>query len=276
MSEITGTFHILNGKLKNNIEFDDSFLRKPHYIYETFRTVDGIPLFIEDHLERFEHTLLLSNYDMPYQKEELLRQVEMVINENNLKTGNIKIVFLPGENAGEFIFTIYITPHAYPTKEQYTLGVPVSLFKGIRNNPNVKIMDCTLRLNTDQNKIEQNVYEALLVNQDGYITEGSRSNVFFIKNNIVITPPVELILPGITRKYIIKLCKELNIPIHEKKVHRNDLSSMYGAFISGTSRKVLPINRIDKHSYTAINPITLSLQEGFNKTIIQYLQDRKY
>ncbi len=267
MSEITGIFHVLNGKLKHNIEFDDSFLRKPHYLYETFRTVNGIPLFIEDHLDRFEHTLRLSNIDIPYQKEEILMQVQMVIKENNLRTGNIKMVFLPGNNTGEFLFVIYITPHEYPTKEQYMVGVPVSLFNGTRDNPNVKLMDCALRSGAEQNKIEQNVYEALLVDKDGFITEGSRSNVFFIKNNRVITPPVECILPGITRKHVINLCKDLNISISEKKVHKNSIMTMDGAFISGTSRKVLPVNKVDKYSYPAINPITLSLQEGFDKKI---------
>ncbi len=275
MSEITGVFHVLNGNLKHNIEFDDSFLRKPHYLYETFRTVNGIPLFIEDHLDRFEHTLRLSNIDIPYQKEEILMQVQMVIMENNLGTGNIKMVFLPGNNTGEFLFVIYITPHKYPTKEQYMVGVPVSLFNGTRDNPNVKLMDCALRSSAEQNKIEQNVYEALLVDKDGYITEGSRSNIFFINNNKVITPPVDCILPGITRKHIINLCKELKITVSEKKVHKTNIANMDGVFISGTSRKVLPVNRVDKYGYPVNHLIISSLKDGFDKKVKEYLESRR-
>ncbi len=271
MSEIAGRFFMLNSELKNISEFDDSFLQEPHYLYEILRTVGEKPLFMEDHLERFEHSLRLSNIGIPYPKEDIARQIKMLIRENKLDTGNIKMVYLPHESTTGFSFMIYITPHNYPTDEQYMLGVPVSLYYGIRNIPNAKIMDAALRAETDRTRLEQNVYEALLVDNDGYITEGSRSNVFFIKDNKVITPPIDCILPGITRKHIIALCDELDINIQEQKVHKDSVAQMEAAFISGTSRKVLPVNRIDNHTFPVNHPILNSLKEGFNRKVEKYL-----
>ncbi len=276
MSEITGIFYIFNGELKSNSEFDDSFLSKPHYIYEIFRTVDGIPLFVEDHIERFEHSLRLSNIVMPFSKKEILRQIDILIYENNLKTGNIKMVFLPYNATEGFRHMIYITPHDYPTKDQYRYGVPVSFYNGTRIQPNAKIMDSALRLGTDRSRIEENVYEALLVDPDGFITEGSRSNIFFIKNDDkLITPPIDYILPGITRKHIIALCHEMNIDIKEEIVHKEDINEMKGVFVSGTSRKVLPVNRVDKYTFPVDHPLLLKIKDAFNKKIEDYLAGQK-
>ena len=275
MAEVTGRFHVCNGELKNNVEFDDCFLKKTHYLYEIFRTVDGTPLFLEDHLERFEHSLRLSNLALPYPKDKIVWQINMLIRENDLKTGNIKMVFLPDEETKGFRYIMFVTPHYYPTTEQYMLGVPVSLFYGMRDKPNAKIMDSLLRSETDRNRLEENVYEALLVDNDGFITEGSRSNVFFIKGDQVITPPVEFILPGITRKHIIALCNELDITVKEQKVHKDEVPEMEGVFISGTSRKVLPVNKVDTHSFLVNHSVLNSLKEGFDKKVEQYLQNRR-
>lgn len=275
MSEITGRFYVRNGEFNNNTEFNDSFLLKTHYLYEIFRTVDGIPLFLEDHLERFEHSLRLSNIPIPYPKDKIVWQIKMLIRENDLKTGNIKMVFLPEESTTGFEYLIYITPHHYPTDEQYMLGVPVSFFYGTRDLPNAKIMDSALRSEIDRNRTKQNVYEALLIDSEGYITEGSRSNVFFIKDNKVITSPQDCILPGITRKHIISLCRELSLNVDERRAHKDEVPEMEGVFISGTSRKVLPVNKVDKYSFTANHPILNSLKNGFDRMIEEYLQSRR-
>jgi len=275
MSEITGTYHVLNGEIKDNITFDSSFLERPHYIYEVFRTVDGIPLFVEDHIDRFKHSMQISNITVPYLKEEIESHINMLVDKNKLKVGNIKMVFLPGDNASGFKLYIYITPHNYPIEKQYKFGVPVIFYNGTRDNPNAKIMDSALRSVTDRNRVKHNVYEVLLVDKDGYVTEGSRSNIFFIKDDKVVTPPMDFILPGITRKHIISLCEGLNINLDERKVHKKEVVDMEGVFISGTSRKVLPVNRIEKHKFSPYHPLLLEVKEGFNKKIEAYLSNKK-
>jgi len=110
----------------------------------------------------------------------------------------------------------------------------------------------------------KDVYEAILVDDDGFITEGSKSNIFMLIGSEVLTSKVENVLPGITRQFIIKTCKKLNIVVHEKNVHERDIKSLTGLFISGTSPNVLPIKEVDEYSFnSAKNPIINSIMLGF-------------
>ncbi|HCY00083.1 MAG TPA: hypothetical protein DG754_08090 [Bacteroidales bacterium] len=92
-------------------------------------------------------------------------------------------------------------------------------------------------------------HEALLVNDEGFITEGSRSNFFAVINNTLVTPPSKDVLEGVTRKMVIALAKQNSIPFQERPIHKRELDSFDGVFITGTSPKVLPITQIGNHSF---------------------------
>ena len=272
MPECLFSWYSHNGQLRPASDFRDDFLQRPHYIYEVFRVTDGVALFLEDHLERLQQTCALSEHCPGFSSGDVSKHVYEVIHANALQTGNLKMVLYPDPVSGSH-FLIYITPHEYPDAQQIAQGVPVALFKGIRHNPNAKIMDVRLRNATNLMKEQMEVYETLLVDQQGCITEGSRSNVFFIRNNKVITPPVEDVLPGITRKHVMEVCKELGIEVNEEKVLARSVVVMEAAFLSGTSRKVLPIRSIDELEFAPKHPLVLKIAEGFNNRAENYVNN---
>jgi branched-chain amino acid aminotransferase len=177
--------------------------------------------------------------------------------------------------AGRHNLLIYFTPHQYPTPEQFAQGVKVKLLGAERQNPNAKVMDILLRAETDQLKQLDDVYEILLVDHNGFITEGSRSNVFFIRGSEVITPPLEVVLPGITRKKIIRLCQQHEIKILEQPVHQHSLAEFDSLFISGTSRKVLPVKQVDSRAFRVDNPLMRKISELFNQLTQEYLDQHR-
>jgi len=270
MPEYLGEFFIHNGNLTTTSAFDNSFLKNPHYIYEVFRVIDGVALFLEDHLDRLNKTCQLSEHCHGFSSGDICRQVHKVIDANNFSYGNLKMV-LYNDNQQNRHFLIYITEHQYPTPQQLKNGVPVALFKGIRENPNAKVMDMKLLNATNIMKLEMEVYETLLVDDDGCITEGSRSNVFFIRQGKVFTPPLHDVLPGITRKHILEVCRNLTIPIVEEKISALSIIIMEAVFISGTSRKVLPVNRIDELEFDANHPVIRQIQDAFNSVVETYI-----
>ncbi|MBW6480359.1 MAG: aminotransferase class IV [Bacteroidales bacterium] len=272
MRECLGKQFIHNGNLTDTSAFDDSFLKNPHYIYEVFRVIDGVALFLEDHLGRLKKTCELSEHCHGFSFGDIYRQVYEVIKANNFSYGNLKMVLYRNDQKNSH-FMIYITEHQYPTPQQFEKGIPVALFKGIRNNPNAKVMDVKLRNATNLIKQEMEVYETLLVDDDRCITEGSRSNVFFIRHGKVITPPLHDVLPGITRKHIIEVCRNLLLPVTEEKVSARSVVVMEGVFITGTSRKVLPVNRIDDLEFDANHPITRQIQNAFNDVVEKYITE---
>lgn len=274
MSECARTHFISNGELLPVSRFEACFSPQAMYIYEVFRVIDGIPLFIEDHIDRFYHTTRLAGADADFDRKRLLADIEKVIAANEKSEGNIKISVAP-DIVGKQMLLIYFTPHQYPDKEQFAQGVKVKLLEAERLNPNAKVMDISLRAETDQLKQSDEVYEILLVDHNDNITEGSRSNVFFIKGSEVITPPVEAVLPGITRKQIISLCKHHQINIIEQTVHRNSLAEFDSLFISGTSRKVLPVKQVDSRTFRVDNPLMRKISELFNQLTQEYLDQHR-
>ncbi len=270
MRECQGNLFIHNGKLTDTSAFDDSFLKNPHYIYEVFRVIDGVALFLEDHLDRLKKTCQLSEHCHGFSSGDIYRQVYEVIKANNFSYGNLKMVLYRDDQKNRH-FLIYITEHQYPTPHQFKNGVAVTLFKGTRTNPNAKVMDVKLRNATNLMKQEMEVYETLLVDDDGCITEGSRSNVFFIRQGKVITPPLQDVLPGITRKHIIEVCRNLTLPLIEERVLARSIIIMEAVFISGTSRKVLPVNRIDDLEFDANHPVIRQIQDAFNNVVEKYI-----
>ena len=117
---------------------------------------------------------------------------------------------------------------------------------------------------------ENHVFELLLVNHDGYITEGSRTNVFFVKQDKLYTPPSDKVLMGITRKHIYNTMKIYDITIIEKLIHVSELDDYEGVFLTGTSIKILTIAKIDHICYSQQNSFIYSLIDKFNKYIDNY------
>ncbi len=134
-----------------------------------------------------------------------------------------------------------------------------------RPYPGIKKWDDKFRTDVRQSIRDHGVYEALLLNGEGQITEGSRSNVFFIDAaNRLITPPENSVLPGITRKYVIQICRELGLEVEERTVSLKELKELDACFISGTSPKILPVWQIDQQQFRADHPVLKTIMEQFD------------
>lgn len=270
MSECTRSFFICDGILKPLEEFEKCFMHAPYYLYEVFRVQDGIAVFVEEHIERLWRTAELENVVFTFTRDEILDDIQYLIRSNFTGNGNVKVVINAGDKSVNRL--VYFTPHQYPAPEQYANGVAVDMYYAERNNPNAKVMDISLREATELMKSQRHLYEVLLVDDNGFITEGSRSNVFFIENDYLITPPVETVLEGITRKQIMKICNKHSIAIAENKVHHTDLKNMEAVFISGTSRRVLPVAEIAGLHFKASHLLILRMQALFEEHVNDYLK----
>ncbi|HHN47697.1 MAG TPA: hypothetical protein ENN08_01955 [Bacteroidales bacterium] len=271
MLECTRDFFSLNGQLRPVADFDRYFTKPEKYLYEVLRVHQQLPLFIFDHLDRLWLTAKFERVSLPFTRQQILEVIFSVIKANPGSDGNIKI-YIDVKPRGCVTWMVYFNPHQYPTRTQFIKGVDVGLFSAERFNPNAKVMDTLLRSATDQAKTDKHVYEVLLFDRNNSITEGSRSNVFFILNQKLLTPPVHTVLEGITRKYIIQICAENHISVSEKNIHINDLSHMDAVFITGTSRRVLPVRSIDKLVFDVSHILVRKLQRLFEERVKSYLQ----
>lgn len=251
-AEAVKDYLIINGKIKRTKEVDIfEKIDKPS-IYEVIRIIDGVPLFLEEHLDRMFFSAKLINYDIEKDRKEIEEEIKALIFKNKVERLNIKLLSSETEKE-EKVFLVYFIESFYPPKDYYTNGIHTILFDYERNNPNAKVLFSSFKDEVSKEIKKQGAFEALLVNKSGYILEGSRSNTFFVKDNKVYTAKPKDVLLGITRKHIFKVCKKLNIEIIEESIHTEDLNKLEGAFMTGTSVNVLPISTIGKINLNSIN-----------------------
>lgn len=227
MEKCIGSYFFKNYQLMPTSSFTEHLTDISNGIYEVIRIINKVPLFWEEHMQRLNESLALKQLPLELSPSRILKAVEQLGTANDIINGNIKLLIISKANNADnpWDHFLYFTPHHYPQPRDYTEGVKVILFKAERSNPNIKIADVDLRRVIAEQLEKQSAYEALLVDPRGIITEGSRSNVFWIKEHCLYTSPRCRILPGITRQAIVQLCMEKNYPVLEREVSLDHLSN---------------------------------------------------
>lgn len=258
------SFYILNDELKNTCDFNPELLINASGVYEVFRVIGGKPLFLNEHLDRFSRSVKALGISNVYSKEQIRNKIRTLIESNSLKLGNIQFQYLEN-NAKQVNFLAWIPPFYYPGTKLIEEGAEVISFSATREKPQIKRTNLPARLQADEIKKESGIHEVILVNHDELITEGSRSNIFFIKNKQLFTPELSLVLPGITQSKIFEVALENNIEIIKTQIKIEDATNFDAAFISSTSNKVLPLKKLDDFEFDAKNKIVETIRLGFEQ-----------
>lgn len=272
-AEVREKFYLLNGKL---LPVDDLavFDKLVEPIYEVIRIIDGVPLFLEEHLDRMEESALLIDYRINRSQEEIREDIKRAIEKNQVKNLNVKLACGDIEGMGQ-AFLVFFIKSFYPPEEYYREGIHTTLFHYERPNPNAKVQLRDFKMKIGKKLEEAQAFEALLVNQSGYIPEGSRSNMFFVKGDKLYTAPRGDVLMGITRKQIFQVCQDLGIRIIEENIHVGDLDKLDGAFMTGTSVNVLAISSIDHIRLDSVNnQIIKKINQAYVRRMMDYIKSK--
>lgn len=267
---------IFNDKVLPCAEFDKRFPTGSISIYEVVRIYNGIPLFHEDHCARLQKSADLTKLTLLICQSEIREKISTLIKVNNQNIGNVRIVVnqqtIKGKSENNLI--ISFIKHHYPTKHEILSGVIAQTVIAERKNPNAKTINTKLRSLLDSIINSTKIYETIMVNKKGYLTEGSRSNVFFVKSDKLFTTPLSKVLPGITRQKIIDICNMESIELVEDCIPLTELSSFEAIFISGTSPGILPLKQINKHRLQIGHSIVSNIADQYNKIVDNYIDCR--
>ncbi|WP_319480115.1 aminotransferase class IV [uncultured Draconibacterium sp.] len=236
-------------------------------IYEVLRVVNGVPLFLDEHLLRMQSSAELAGKEVRYTCAQLEAFLNQLIVRNEVDEGNILISCKTNLKA-------FFIAHNYPSAEQYRFGIRCGLLHAERMNPNAKVFQTEVRKQATRQMETSGFYEVLLVDHEERITEGSRSNVFFIKGNEIITPPGKQVLLGITRQKTIACANRLKLKVVEAEIQLGRLTGFDAAFITGTSPKLLPVNEVDGHCFDVDNKVLRSLMIEYDKIIQEDIKKR--
>lgn len=266
-----GTKCIINGETLCAEALNNYSEEKYTACYEVIRIIKGIPLFFDDHFTRLKNSVHKTQNDLEISKKDLRTQITEICNFNDLENCNVKVLVLLYEK--EQITLLHINKFYYPSQEEYASGVKCCTVKLKRNNPNIKMINTSYKAEIKRVSEENNAFEVLLVDDNDKITEGGKSNVFFVKGDKIYTSPEEYILKGITRQYIIDVCVKLGYEVIETLIGVDQLSNFDAAFITGTSINAMPLKTIDECVLNSSeNGVTKNVMEGYNSLITAYIQ----
>ena len=269
MKDAIGNFCLINGSMLPVSELE-KFISVPDFpVYEVLRVEKGILLFLEDHMQRLKNTFSMVSRKGKIRIESIPEQLKRLIRENKIQSGAVKLLFFFFDERSQAVF-YQMQPYG-PAEEEYKTGVKTISLHLERLSPNAKIWNGAFRKITNIEIQKANAFEAILVDRDGFVTEGSRSNIFFVKDKILLTSPLENVLPGITRKNVLGVCKRLHVKVEVRPISFQEIKQFDAAFLTGTTRILVPIREIDGIVFNANNRLVERIIEGFEELVEEYV-----
>jgi branched-chain amino acid aminotransferase len=276
----------VNGRITPECEavisvFDHGFLYGEG-VYETMRTYHGRPFLFDRHMRRLRRSASMIELPLPFSDDQLAAQIRATQDAAKLD-GEAYIRVLVTRGVGELTYdlkatpnpslVIIVKPQVDPPADAYDKGVRVVIVDIVRNhpatvNPMIKsnnLMNSALAM---QQALRSNAFEGVMRNYKGELTECTTANLFIVKNNVVLTPPLEAgLLPGITREYLFDVGKDIGVEVRERILGDDDLFRADEAFLTSTTRELVPIVTVNDRMVGngRPGPVTWKLLNAFRR-----------
>jgi branched-chain amino acid aminotransferase len=265
--------------------FDHGFLYGEG-VYETLRTYNGQPFLFERHMRRLRTSADMLALGVPLSDAQIdarFRETMRAAGLGDSPEREAYIRILVTRGVGELTYdpaatpmpsiVVIVKPNSHPPAEVFEQGVRVSLVPTVRNHPgtvNPLIKSNSLLNNAlaMQQALKRGGFEGVMRNYKGELAECTQSNLFIVKNGAALTPPVDAgLLPGITREFLFEIGAEDGIPVREAVLRDFDLLDADEAFLTSTTREVVPIVKVDDRQIGSgkPGPISRALLDGFRR-----------
>jgi branched-chain amino acid aminotransferase len=261
--------------------FDHGFLYGEG-IYETIRTYHQRPFLFDRHMRRLRQSARMIDLPVPFTDAELAAQIADTQAAARI-AGEAYVRVLVTRGVGELTYdpkatpnpsvVIIVKPHIDPAAEVYEQGVRVVIVDVVRNHPNsvnpmIKSNNLMNSALAAQEAIKQNAFEGIMRNYRGELTECTTANLFIVRNDVVMTPPLEAgLLPGITREFLFDIGKEIGVDVREEILGDADLFGADEAFLTSTTRELVPIVTVNERTIGSgrPGPATAKLLDAFRR-----------
>ncbi|ADD29106.1 aminotransferase class IV [Meiothermus ruber] len=263
---------------KASLHISDLGLRRGYAVFEFFRILRGVPVFLEDHLERFERSARLLELTPPFGREKLEGLIRELIELNNLREAGIQMLLTGGYSPDAFtpgqpnliIAPMAVTP---PPAQLYQQGGKVILHQNLRELPEAKTTDYLVAVKLAKRVRAEGATEVIY--HDGKtVYEGGRSSLLIIQQGTLITAQAG-VLPGITRKHLLEVARPI-LPIQERPITLAELYSADEVLLTGATRQVMPITQIEDRRVGdgQVGPYSQQLMKAFQEHLDAYLNHR--
>ncbi|MDD2845647.1 MAG: branched-chain amino acid transaminase [Rhodoferax sp.] len=250
-----------------------------------YKTADGTAIFrLEEHTQRLLNSAKILRMAIPFSKEQIMQAQVDVVRANKLEScylrplswiGSRKLGVSPKGNHIHLMVAAWAWG-AYLGDEGMTRGIRVKISSYTRHHVNITmtqakaVSNYTNSILANTEALDDGYDEAMLLDANGFVSEGSGENVFVVKDGVVYTPDLSAgALNGITRNTVLHICKDLGIEVVQKRITRDEIYICDEAFFSGTAAEITPIRELDrielgKTGYVGSRgPITEKIQSAF-------------
>jgi len=263
--------------------FDHGFLYGEG-VYETLRTYNGQPFLFERHMQRLRRSAGMLALAVPLDDAAIdarFRETMRAASLGDTPEREAYIRILVTRGVGELTYdpaatptpsiVVIVKPLVPPSREVFERGVTVSLVPIVRNhpatvNPLIKSNNLLNNALAMQEAFRRGGYEGVMRNYRGELAECTQSNLFIVKNGAALTPPLDAgLLPGITRAFLFEVGDARGIPVREAVLRDEDLFAADEAFLTSTTREVVPIVKVDDRTIGsgAPGPVTRALLDAY-------------
>ena len=265
--------------------FDHGFLYGEG-VYETLRTYNGQPFLFDRHMRRLRKSAEMLTLGVPITNAEIdarFRETARAAGLGDSPAHEAYIRILVTRGVGELSYdpaacptpsvVVIVKPHVAPPAEVFERGVKVALVEIVRNHPGsvsplIKSNNLLNNALAMQQAARCGGFEGVMRNYRGELAECTQSNLFIVKSGAALTPPIDAgLLPGITREFLFEIGAEAAIPVREAVLKDTDLLGADEAFLTSSTREVVPIVQVDDRRIGAgiPGPITRRLLDGFRR-----------
>lgn len=220
--------------------FDPGFLYGDG-IFETLRTYQGKLWQIDEHLQRLYESAKMRGWKLSWTPQELREAIEKTVRRNGFPQSRVRIMITAG---GKYpTLFIWVAPLDRLAPSAFERGVSAITFPLERPFPQMKTTSMQPLLIARAEMFKKRAFEALLINRNGYITEGTWTNIFMVKKKVLITPRIGVLL-GTTRNIVLKIARPL-FRIRKRDITRRELLHADECFLTNSIKGIVPVTKVD-------------------------------
>lgn len=231
------------------LHVSDLSMQRGYAVFDFFRTVNAVPLFMHDHLERFFGSAAGMHLPVNKSREELSAIITELEKKSTLPETGIRIMLTGGYSADSYQpampnLVITCNPVKTATQEDFEKGISIITYKHQRELPHIKSINYLTAVWL-QPLLKEKKADDVLYHNDESITEFPRSNVFMVTDKNVLATPARNMLKGITRKHVLSLAAEM-MAVEERDIPVDELMNAAEVFLTSTTKKILPVLKADE------------------------------
>ena len=267
-----GPYFSFNGELRpieqSLISIDDLSFLYGYGVYENLKVRNRVLFFPEMHIARLRHSAKVIELPTQLKPHRIKNILDSFVQAMTAESYNIKMLLMGNELGSSDLYISASNPK-YITEKDYRDGVSVITYHGERLFPQAKTLNMLMSFLAHKRARDAGAFDALLVDNEGNVREGTKTNLFFTDGKTIFTPPSSTVLEGVTKITLTEALLKKKINVREKDLPLKDIG-LYGLFLTSTSAKVLPVSMFNGKKII-IHPLVREVMNIYDEYLDAYI-----